>query len=77
MSLWDYTNKCVKIVDVDGRIHEGLVEFYTSELDNIDGVASISIRPDGTQGILIELSEDEVVNIEVTPSSAFSVASAM
>jgi hypothetical protein len=65
MNLWDYEDKRVKIIDIDNRIHVGIVDFYTSELDELDGIACIALIPDGAVGYLTELKEHEIKSIEI------------
>ena len=76
MKLWEYSGKRVRIIDIDGRIHKGFVDFYTSELDEPDGVATISLRPDGTTGFLIDFNSGEIASIECveTPVRELAVA---
>ncbi|MCL2362475.1 MAG: hypothetical protein FWC73_11780 [Defluviitaleaceae bacterium] len=77
MKIWEYEDRHVKIIDDDGRIHIGFIEFYTSELDEPDGIATISLRPDGTTGYLIDFTESDIASIEVIPSSTLAVAHAV
>jgi len=58
MRLFDYENKQVRITTISGRIFEGVAKDYTSELDNPDGVACISIGN-------IEFEEGEIKLIEL------------
>jgi len=77
MKLWEYSGKHIKIIDIDGRMHIGLVELYTSEFDEPDGVATISLRPDGTNGYLVDFTEDEIASIEVLPAVLPVIAEAV
>jgi len=61
MNLWEYSGKQIRITTVSGRVFDGLAQDYTSELDNPDGVACISIGN-------IEFEESEIAHIEVIPS---------
>ena len=70
MNLWEYSGKHVRIIDVDNRKHMGFVEFYTSELDDFDGVASISLRPYNTEGFLIDFTEPEIAGIEIITANS-------
>ena len=76
MKLWEYSGKRVRIIDVDGKVHKGFVEFFTSELDEPDGVATISLRPDNSIGILMDFAVSEIASIECTdaPSRELAVA---
>jgi hypothetical protein len=65
MKLYDYVGLRIRIIDDDGNITTGLADFYTSELDDPDGAASLSIRPDGTLGVLFEFEENEIAHIEI------------
>ena len=58
MKLWEYSGKRIRLTDVDGGVHIGLVDRYESALDNPDGVACISIGN-------IEFEEPEIASIEV------------
>ncbi|MDR2166657.1 MAG: hypothetical protein LBE35_02245 [Clostridiales bacterium] len=72
MHLWEYEGKRVKIVDDDGNITVGLADFYTSELDDPNGVASLTIRPDGVSGALFEFEENEIAHIEIIPEATYA-----
>jgi len=74
MSLWEYSGKHVKITDVDGGTHVGFIEFYSSELDEPDGMAVISLRPDGTTGYLTDFTENDIENIDIVPVPAPEIA---
>ena len=65
MDIYDSTGKRVIITDIDGQQFIGYSAYYTSELDDPDGVASISIEPDGRDDILINFTQDEIASIEV------------
>ena len=71
-----YEGKRVVITDVDGVTHTGLLEFYTSELDDPDGIASISLAPDDRRDILINFEESEIARIEClsVPSRELAIA---
>ena len=73
MSLWKYSGQFVKLIDIDNRNHIGIVEFYTSEYDDPDGIASISLRPYDTEGILIDFTESEIINIELVSSNSTKI----
>ena len=77
MDLWNYSGKRVEIIDIDGRKHVGLVDFYTSELDEPDGVATISLRPDGYDGVLIDFTAAEIASIEIITAAKPVMASAV
>jgi hypothetical protein len=57
MKVWEFCGKNVKVIDVGGRVFEGKVNDYTSELDNPNGKASMGIRN-------IVIYEDEIASIE-------------
>ena len=64
MGFWDYEGMRVKITDVNGNTHIGVVDFYTSELDDPDGVGYLSLHPDGMDDILVDFCESEITDIE-------------
>jgi len=71
MKLWEYSGKRVRIIDIDGQRHVGFIEFYTSELDDPDGIACLSLRPDyNPDRILIDFTESEIADIEVLSANA-------
>ena len=70
MKLWKYNGKHVRIQTDDGQIFTGIAQDYTSELDNPDGVACISIGN-------IEFEESEIASIEIIHASAPVMASAI
>ena len=57
MKLGLYSGKQIRVVTNSGNIYEGVGEYYTSELDNVDGVASICVGD-------YELYENEIESIE-------------
>lgn len=68
MKLWEYDDKRVRITSISGRVFTGLVDRYTSELDSPDGVASISLDPDGRDDVYINFEESEIASIEIIPA---------
>ena len=70
MNLWEFSGKKIKIIDIDGRKFVGLGDLYTSEIDNPDGVETLSLWTSGVmeEGSLIEFELDEIASIEVIPS---------
>ncbi|MCL2198179.1 MAG: hypothetical protein FWB80_04570 [Defluviitaleaceae bacterium] len=77
MKLWEYTNKRLKITDVNGKIHTGIGDHYTSELDSPEGVATLSLDPDGRDDIYIEFEESEILKIEILPAEVPILAEAI
>jgi len=70
MKLWHYEGKQIKITTVNGRIFEGVAHDYTSELDNPDEVACISIGN-------IEFEENEIARIEIITTDIHEMAVAV
>lgn len=58
MKLGEFLGKSVKITFTNGETMSGLAEYYSSRLDNIDGVASICVGD-------YELYENEIASIEI------------
>ena len=58
MKLGECSGIRIKITTDDGKVFEGIGEYYTSSLDNPDGIASICIGD-------YELYENEISNIEI------------
>ena len=73
MKLWEYEGKKVRVTCISGRIFEGYVDYYTSELDDPDGVASLSLDSDGADDDLVNFAVDEIMNIETIPVSSSKV----
>ena len=65
MKLWECSGKRVKITDIDGKAFVGIVDRYTSDLDNPDGVATISLDPDNRSDVYINFEETEIASIEL------------
>ena len=74
MNLWEYIGKRIKITAIDGQVLTGFGDHYTSEYDNPEGVATLSLAPDGEKGILVELEEREIISIEVMPAASALVS---
>ena len=68
MDIHNYCGKHVSITDIDGKVFRGYAAYYTSELDDPDGIASLSIEPDGEDGHLISFTADEISHIELAAS---------
>ncbi|MCL2017084.1 MAG: hypothetical protein FWG68_12650 [Defluviitaleaceae bacterium] len=68
MKLYEYEDKYVKIVDIDGNVFVGFVDIYTSELDEPDGIASLTIIPynipNWEKRCLLGIYENEISTIE-------------
>ena len=77
MKLWMYENKRVRITDVDGKMHVGFVDHYTSELDSPNGVRSLSLEPDGRDDVYVNFEESEIAHIEVIALKAQGMAVAV
>ena len=65
MKLWEYEGKQVKITDTDGQVFIGFYNHYVSELDDPDGVGYLALDPDNRSGVLINITKNEIVDIEV------------
>lgn len=63
MDLWKYTGKKVKLVDIDNKEWVGKCEGYTSDVDNDNGVASITIMTDPYEGTIC-FYENEIKSIK-------------
>lgn len=69
LELWNFFDKKVKIIDVDGYIWIGKVYGYNSKEDN-DGIESIDVDVDADgnskfhKSALYELTTDDIVEIE-------------
>ena len=74
MDLWKYSGKRIKITAIDGQVFIGFGDHYTSEHDNPEGVATLSLAPDGEKGILVELEESEIISIEIIPTASALVS---
>jgi len=62
------------IMPPDGQIFKGHVAYYTSELDDPDGVASLSIELDG---VLISFTEADITKIETAAANTPTMAEAI
>ncbi|MCL1999502.1 MAG: hypothetical protein FWG65_12125 [Turicibacter sp.] len=69
MKLYEYESKIVKVVDTDGDVFIGFVDFYTSALDEPDGIPSITMIPhnipDWDKNALLGIYENEIASIEI------------
>ena len=74
MKLWEYSGNHVRITDTEGQIYIGFADFYTSELDDPDEIATLSLKQDNTDGILIDFEENDIASIEVIPANASTSA---
>jgi len=70
MKLWEYSGKRIKIITTSGHVFEGIAKDYTSELDNPDGVACISIGN-------VEFEENEIAHIMFSPVEMHIMAHAI
>ena len=73
MKLGQYSGKTIRVILSSGQIFEGIGHYYTSGLDNPDGVASICVGD-------YELYESEIASIEIladTDNSPLSPAQDM
>lgn len=78
MDLYNYWGKRVRITDVDGKTHVGYAAYYTSELDDPNGIANLSIEPDNNrERILISFTADEISKIEIISSDTPAMAKAV
>ena len=69
MYLGKYEGKLIRITLKNGKIFEGLGEWYTQGIDNPSGFSSICVGD-------YELYEPEIVSIEVitVPTQEFAIA---
>ncbi|MCL2225743.1 MAG: hypothetical protein FWB96_12320 [Defluviitaleaceae bacterium] len=65
MNLWEFEDKQIKVTTVSGRVFIGFGDHYVSELDNPDGVATLSLARDGCDTSFIEFTADEITSIEL------------
>ena len=77
MKLWEYSGNDVKIIDIDGQVFKGNVDHYTSELDNPDEIASISLSLDNGSAVLINFDATEIASIEHMDVSSRELAIAV
>lgn len=61
----DYIGDEVRIVDIDGKIYEGLIMSYDVGLEEDLDYDSIGIQPAGTEGYYISIPIPDIVSIEV------------
>ena len=64
MELIQFDGKQVKIIDIDGRVHYGLVGDYVYPEDNENGKESIILDRINPKGI-IEFWEEDIAKIEI------------
>ena len=57
MRIWEISGKHVRITLKNGKVFQGVGEYFTSALDNPNGIASICVGD-------YELYENEIVSIE-------------
>ncbi|MCL1999510.1 MAG: hypothetical protein FWG65_12165 [Turicibacter sp.] len=73
INLNNFKFKDVKIVDIDGDVFVGHIEYYTKALDDPDGLANIALvpynLPNWDSDSLLELYEKDIVSIEVLESA--------
>lgn len=65
LNLKDYIQKNVVIVFTDGQVLRGKVDFCTSDLDDPDGRASLSIKENSESSALIDAYIDEIKDIKI------------
>lgn len=65
MRLHDYAGHTIRVTFIDGKVMEGYAEDYESELDNPEGVETLSIRLNPNDRTMIEFTADEVTSIEI------------
>lgn len=63
MNLWEYSGKRVRVIDIDDKEWIGKCEGYTSDVDNENGIASITIMTEPYNGTIC-LYENEIKSIE-------------
>lgn len=61
----DYYQRRVAITFNDGQALRGKVDMYTSDLDDPDGRASLSIEKESDSGYLIDAYIDEIKDIQI------------
>ncbi len=62
----DYVHKHIVITFTDGQVLRGIVDFYTSKIDDPDGRASLSIKETPESEFLTDVYVDEIKDIEIT-----------
>jgi len=70
MYLGQYEGEQVRITLKNGKIFEGKGEWYTQDIDNPNGVASICVGD-------YELYANEIANIEILTADVSTIAEAM
>ena len=76
MKLWEYSGKRVRITAIDGQVFVGFGDHYTSALDAPNGVATLSLDPDGRDDVYINFEESEIAVIELIKETDTKVCSA-
>ncbi|MDR2168226.1 MAG: hypothetical protein LBE35_10335 [Clostridiales bacterium] len=73
MKLWEYLDKQVSAVTIDGGKAKGFVYMHIPADENMEDVGKFadSILIDDGVG-LVEMYEDEIVNIEIISETAYS-----
>jgi len=77
MKIYDYWGKRVKITTADGQIFIGHVAYYTSELDDPNGIESISVEVDGKENVLFGFTKKDITDIEILTADVPSMANAV
>ncbi|MCL1999513.1 MAG: hypothetical protein FWG65_12180 [Turicibacter sp.] len=75
MNLYNCKFKHVKLQSNEGNVFTGIVEEYTSALDDPDGVENIGITPDGEIGYTIGFSAENIASIEILESAEMTTTS--
>ena len=65
LNLKGCTQKNVVITFADGQVSRGKVDFYTSDLDDPDGCASLSIKENAENNVLIDAYIDEIKDVKI------------
>ena len=77
MKLWEYEDKHIRIVDVDGRVFTGIGDYYTSALDAPDGIPSLTLDLCNGEDYVVSFTEDIIASIEIFPAISHQMAEAV
>lgn len=61
--LWQYFGKKIRVTCINGKVIEGVAEYFTKAVDNDPEVASIGI-PYSDNGVY-DITADEIKSIEI------------
>lgn len=64
INLRDYWKKEIAVTFKDGQVVSGKAVVYCSALDAPDGVPSLAIKEKPNSGFLIEITENDIKDIE-------------